>query len=54
MEVERKLKIVVFEVLLSVILCILMIGIKFVLKEEKVIEEIYNYLITDIVFPVKT
>jgi len=50
MEQERKLKIVLSEVLVSLILCMFLIVVKFVWKDEGIIEEIYNYLITDVVF----
>lgn len=50
---ERKLKKMIFQVLISVVLCLTMIAVKFVWKEDGIIEEIYNYLITDIVFLLK-
>ena len=50
MEKDRKIKIVIIKVLISVLLCMVLVILKFVVKEENMIEEIYNYLITDIVF----
>ncbi len=50
MDRETKMKLAVIEVLIAVILCMLLVILKFVLKEEKIIEDIYNYLVTDIVF----
>lgn len=50
MEKDIKLKIAIIKTLFSMLLCVLLLIIKFVFKEEHVIEEIYNYLITDIVF----
>lgn len=50
MEKETKMKRMLCQVFVSVLLCIVMIVMKFILKEEKILEEIYNYLITDIVF----
>jgi len=47
---ENKLKSSLLRVLISVIICLFMIILKFVLKEEKITQEIYNYLTTDIVF----
>lgn len=50
MDRETKMKLAVIEVLIAVILCMLLVILKFVLKEDKIIEDIYNYLVTDIVF----
>lgn len=47
---EYKIKSALLRVLFSLLLCLFMIILKFVLKEDKITEEIYNYLITDIVF----
>lgn len=53
MEQEKRLKKMIFQVLISVVLCLTMIAVKFVLKEDGIIEKIYNYLITDVVFLLK-
>jgi len=47
---EYKIKSTLIRILFSLLLCMFMIILKFVLKEEKITEEIYNYLISDIVF----
>jgi len=47
---EDKMKSAMFRVMLSLLLCLVMIILRFVLKEAKITEEIYNYLTTDIVF----
>ena len=47
---EIKMKFLLLQILVSVLLCIFLIAIKFVLRQENIVEEIYNYLITDIVF----
>ncbi len=47
---EEKIKSALIRTLCAMILCLLLIILKFVLKEDKIVEEIYNYLATDIVF----
>lgn len=44
------MKIALFQVLCSVLLCIVLIVIKLVFKEEELLEALYNYLVSDIVF----
>ena len=50
MDREFRLKQGLLQVLISILLCIGMILIKFVFHQEELITSIYNYLITDIVF----
>lgn len=50
MDNEFRLKQGLIQVLVSILLCIIMILMKFVFHEEDIIASIYNYLITDIVF----
>lgn len=47
---EYKIKSALIRILCSLVLCLGMIVLKFILKEEKIMEEVYNYLSTDIVF----
>lgn len=48
---EEKMNIVLFETLISMILCIGLILLKCLGNDTGILEEIYHYLITDIVFP---
>lgn len=50
MSEEYKMKSALFRTLCALILCMVMIVLKFVLKEENFIKEVYNYLASDIVF----
>lgn len=50
MSEEYKIKSALVRILCSLILCLVMILIKFIFKNEKIVEEVYNYLATDIVF----
>ena len=50
MEEEYRIKSALLRTFCALILCLAMILLKFVLKEEKMIEEVYNYLSSDIVF----
>ena len=50
MSEEYKIKSSLIRTLCALILCLLMIIMKFILKNEKIVEEVYNYLTTDIVF----
>lgn len=50
MSEEYKIKSTLFRTLAALILCMGMVLVKFVLKEENFIEEVYNYLASDIVF----
>lgn len=50
MSEEYKIKSMLFRTLCSLIFCMILIILKFVLKEEQIVEEVYNYLATDIVF----
>ncbi len=50
MSEEYKIKSALFRTLCATILCLLMIIVKFVLKDEKIMAEVYNYLASDIVF----
>ena len=50
MEEEYKIKSSLIRTFLALVLCFVLIIIKFVFKEEKIVEEVYNYLASDIVF----
>lgn len=50
MSEEYKIKSVLFRTFCVLFLCLVMIVIKFILKDEKIVEEVYNYLASDIVF----
>ncbi len=50
MEEEYKIKSTLVRCFCSLVLCFGLILLKFVLKDEKIIEEVYNYLSSDIVF----
>lgn len=50
MDKNTKLKILLLETLISVILCLGCVIAKIVFKQDAMIEALYNYLITDIVF----
>lgn len=51
MSEEYKIKSVLLRTFLALFLCMGLIVVKFVLKEEIFLEEVYNYLASDIVFP---
>ena len=50
MSEEYKIKSALIRTFCALVLCMLMILLKFVLQEEKFVEEVYNYLASDIVF----
>ena len=50
MEEEFKMKSVLFRTFFSILIGLVLFVMKFVLKEENFVEEVYNYLATDIVF----
>jgi len=50
MEEEYKMKSALFRTFCAILLGLAMIVLKFVLKEETFVEEVYNYLASDIVF----
>ena len=50
MEEEFKMKSVLFRTFCAILIGLIMFTMKFVLKEEKFVEEVYNYLASDIVF----
>ena len=50
MEEEYKIKSALLRTLCALIICMSIIIVKFVLKDEKIVEEVYNYLASDIVF----
>lgn len=50
MEEEYKIKSVLFRTIISMLLCLAAVIIKFVLKEEDIMDKVYNYLSNDIVF----
>lgn len=47
---ENKIKSIMLRTLCALIACMVMIFIKFILKDEKIVEEVFNYLASDIVF----
>lgn len=50
MKQENKIKAALLQIFCSVLICMGLIVLKFVFKEEDVLTELYNYLISDIVF----
>ena len=50
MSEEAKMKSALLRTFISLMLCLVLIIVKFVLKDEKILEDLYNYLTTDIVF----
>jgi len=50
MSEEYKIKSMLFRTFFALILCMALIVLKFIVKEEKIVEEVYNYLASDIVF----
>ena len=50
MREEEKIKSALVRTLCALIVCMVLIIMKFVLKDEKIVEDLYNYLVTDIVF----
>ena len=50
MREEDKIKSALLRTLCALLVCMTLIIMKFVLKDEKIVEELYNYLATDIVF----
>ncbi len=50
MEEEYKIKSALIRTFFSVLLCLIMMVFKFILKEENIVQEVYNYLSSDIVF----
>ena len=50
MSEETKIKSALLRTFISLVLCLGLIIVKFVLKDEKILEDLYNYLTTDIVF----
>ena len=50
MREEYKIKSALFRTLCALIICLALILVKFVFKNDIFLEEVYNYLTTDIVF----
>ncbi|MBO5352720.1 MAG: hypothetical protein J6A77_05420 [Lachnospiraceae bacterium] len=50
---ESRIKSALLRTFVALVLCMGLIVLKFVLKNEKIVEGLYNYLTTDIVFLVK-
>ena len=50
MNMERKIKSSLFRIFCSVLICLGYIVLKFLLNNETLVEEVHNYLVTDIVF----
>ena len=47
---EYKIKSTLIRTFCAVVLCMIMILLKFILREDACVEEVYNYLASDIVF----
>ena len=50
MQEEFKMKSVLFRTFCSILIGLVIFVMKFILKEENFVEEVYNYLSSDIVF----
>jgi len=50
MSEESKMKSSLYRTLCALVLCMLLFVLKFILKEEDIVTQVYNYLSTDIVF----
>lgn len=50
MEEEYKMKSVLLRTFCAILLGLVLFVMKFILKEESFVEEVYNYIATDIVF----
>ena len=50
MEEEYKMKSILFRTFCAMVIGLIVFVLKFILKENSFIEEVYNYLTTDIVF----
>lgn len=50
MEDEYKIKSALVRTFCALILCLGLVVLKFIFKDEKIVEEVYNYLSSDIVF----
>ena len=50
MQEHDKIKSTLLRALCSMFFCMIVIVLKFVLKEEKIVEELCNYIASDIVF----
>ena len=50
MEDEYKIKSMLLRTFCAIVLCLVTLVMKFVLQENNFVEDVYNYLATDIVF----
>ncbi len=50
MQEQNKIKSALIRTLCAMFLCIMMIMLKFILKEERIVEELCNYISSNIVF----
>jgi hypothetical protein len=50
MEEEYKMKSILFRTFCAMVIGLIVFVLKFILKENSFVEEVYNYLTTDIVF----
>ena len=50
MEEEYKMKSILVRTFCSILIGLIIVVMKFVFKEEELVEEVYNYIATDIVF----
>ena len=50
MEEEFRIKSMLLRTFFAIVLCLLVFIFKFILKEDIFVEEVYNYLASDIVF----
>lgn len=50
MEEEYQIKSMLLRTFFAIVFCLVIFVFKFILKEEYFVEEVYNYLASDIVF----
>lgn len=50
MEEEYQMKSILLRTFFAMVLCLVVFILKFVMKDEIFVEEVYNYLASDIVF----
>ena len=50
MSEEYKMKSLLLRTFCAMVLCMILIVLKFITRDLKIVEEVYNYLTTDIVF----
>ena len=50
MQEEYQIKSSLIRTFIALLLCFILVILKFIFKEDKIVEEVYNYLASDIVF----